>query len=446
MFVLDGGDMQALADNLLTDPQFTAVCAEERISSEVAAAQIAAGTLIFLRSALSRSQDGYRPILVGAGTRRKITALIGLGPRDRDRAAIVQTMAVINAARPDAVIDLTTNPEGIALRRELKEVVGVPLGACLTYDLFTDPRHRYTESEFLERFESGLSQGVDFVLIHMGMSWPIIEAMKKSTRIMPTTSRGGGLVSRYMQTHRCENPLVEYLDGIVDIARRYEVVLDLGDIFRPGCAADAGDELKWMEITMLAEQRRRIMAGGVQVLCESGGHIPLHRISELIPAYKEALGGAPLWLAGPMVVDTAVTLDSIVNTIGVAIAGQHGGDMFASITQNEHYAMPTAPETAEAVRNVRVAIAALDMARGFEPEVVRNRELSKARRLNSWADQAQLSLYPDLSNQVFMQHDLLKDGKPCTICGIYCPHVVVKKERETPADVALGLGNASAAG
>ena len=129
------------------------------------------------------------------------------------------------------------------------------------------------------------------------------------------------------------------------------------------------------------------------------------------------------------------------NTIGVATAGACGGDMFASITQNEHYAMPTAPETAEAVRNVRVAIAALDLARDFEPEAVRNRELSEARRMNAWADQADLSLYPDLSNQVFMQHDLLKDGKPCTICGIYCPHVVVKKTVETPADVTLGLGS-----
>lgn len=429
-----------MIDNLATDAKFVATCQEEKLDPRTVAEEVINGTVIFLRSNASRAQENYRPLLVGANTRRKITALIGLGPRDRDRETIVQTMSVILAARPDAVMDLTTNPEGIALRRELKEVVGVPLGACLTYDLFTNPRKKMSKSEFLEKFEAGLEPGVDFTLVHMGMSWDIIEAMKKSSRIMPTTSRGGGLVSRYMQTHHCENPLVEWLDEIVEICRRYEVVLDLGDIFRPGCAADAGDDLKWMEIRLLAEQRKRILAGGVQVLCESGGHIPLNLISQLIPAYKEALGGAPLWLAGPMVVDTAVTLDSIVNTIGVAVAGQHGGDMFASITQNEHYAMPTAPETAEAVRNVRVAISAISLANGFEPEVVRNRELSKARRLNAWADQAELSLYPDLSNQVFMQHDLLKDGKPCTICGIYCPHVVVKKDEEVQADVLLGLG------
>lgn len=419
------------------DAQFLAACAVESVEPAPVAAAIEDGTVVLLRSRASRSVEQFTPTLVGTGTRAKITALIGLGPRDRDRAAILESMSVIIAARPDAVIDLTTNPEGIQLRQELKSVMGVPLGACLTYDLFGESRYKISRSEFLERFEAGLSPGVDFALVHIGMTWPLIEAMKNSDRIMPTTSRGGGLISRYMLRHNCENPLLEYLDDIADICRQYEVVLDLGDIFRPGCIADAGDALKERELEVIAEARLRLIDRGVQVLCETGGHMPIDKIPDLISRYKRIVGGAPLWLAGPMVVDTAVTLDSIVNTIGVAIAGQHGGDMFASITQNEHYAMPTAVETAEAVRNVRVAITALDVARQHEPAITRNRELSKARRLNAWSDQAQLSIYPDLSRQVFLQHDLLKDGKPCTICGIYCPHVVVKKEHETPADLTV---------
>jgi phosphomethylpyrimidine synthase len=435
--------MAVTIEDWRNDHQFLAACANESLDPALVVAGVEQGSIVFLRSHTSRSVADFTPLLVGAGTRAKITALLGLGPRDTDRAAIINTMSVIIAARPDAVIDLTTNPEGVALRSELKSVMGVPLGACLTYDLFGDSRRRMTRAEFAERFEAGLDPGADFVLVHMGMNWPAIETMKASTRIMPTTSRGGGLVSRYMQRHKCENPLIEYLDDIAEICRRHEVVVDLGDIFRPGCLADAGDDLKWLELEILAEQRQRLMSAGVQVLCETGGHIPMNRIPELIPAYKKALGGAPLWLAGPMVVDTAVTLDSIVNTIGVSVAGQHGGDMFASITQNEHYAMPTAVETAEAVRNVRVAIAALDAARGFGPEITRNREMGKARRLNAWTDQAELSLYPDLSQQVFLQHDLLKSGKPCTICGIYCPHIVVKKDVEERADVTVGLGLAT---
>ncbi|MGO4616569.1 phosphomethylpyrimidine synthase ThiC [Nocardia sp. 2YAB30] len=425
--------------NLATDSQFIAACGEEGIDPADAARMVEQGTLVFLRSEASRHMADYHPLFVGAGTRRKIAGLIGLGPRDNNRQAIVDSMAVILAAGPDAVMDLTTNPQGVALRADLKEVMGVPLGACLTYDLFANPRKQLGRSEFLERFELGLATGVDFVLIHPGINPMLAEMSEKSTRIMPTTSRGGGLLARYMRMHQCDNPLIEHFDGIIEICRRREVVLDLGDIFRPGATADAGDELKWREIQLLAELRKQALAGGIQVLCESGGHIPLHRIPELIPSYKDALGGAPLWLAGPMVVDNAVTLDSIVNTIGVATAGQHGGDMFASITQVEHYAMPSAADTAEAIRNVRVAITALDLARGWPAEVAQQRAISVARRANDWDIQAGHALYPGLAGNAFIEHGLEK-GAPCTICGTLCPHITAKKEREeepTPASPVL---------
>ncbi|GGK69145.1 phosphomethylpyrimidine synthase ThiC [Nocardia camponoti] len=415
--------------DLASDPQFIATCDREGIGVDVAADAVIDGTMVFLRSNDSRTQDGYHPILVGAGTRRKVTALIGLGPRDTDRAAIVDSMAVINAAGPDAVIDLTTNPEGIALRRELKEVVGVPLGCCLTYDLFAQPRKKLGRDEFLERFELGLDSGVDFVLIHAGINPELARMSEQSNRIMPTTSRGGGLVARYMRMHNTESPLHEFFDGILEICRRRGVVLDLGDIFRPGATADAGDELKWREIELLAQLRHRALDAGVQVLCETGGHIPLHRIPELIPAYKEALGGAPLWLAGPMVVDNAVTLDSIVNTLGVAAAGTCGGDMFASITQVEHYLMPTGIDTAEAVRNVKVAITALELGRGNTTEIARQRAISVARRANNWDVQATHALYPGLATNAFINAGL-KTGAPCTICGSLCPHLTAKKDHE----------------
>lgn len=109
---------------LNVDAQFVTTCATEGLDPAEAAAAVTAGELVFLRSQASRTQDGFTPLLVGTGTRRKISALIGLGPRDTDREKIVTTMSVILAARPDAVMDLTTNPEGIALRRDLKEVVG----------------------------------------------------------------------------------------------------------------------------------------------------------------------------------------------------------------------------------------------------------------------------------------------------------------------------------
>jgi len=430
--------MSTASPTVMITPTFLETCAQEALDPQCAAVGVANGSLVYLCSKKSETQEGFSPRLVGEPTRRKAAALLGLGPRDKNREAIVQSISVILAARPDVVMDLTTNPEGIALRSELKQVVGVPLGACLTYDLFSRPREKFTESVFLERLEASLASGIDFALLHWGMSWPLIDAMKNAKRVMPTTSRGGGLICRYMRLHHCENPFVEYLDGIACLFHDYGVVVDLGDIFRPGCTADAGDEMKWMEIEFLATQREALRTHGVQVLCEGGGHIPLNKITELLPKYKARLGNAPMWLSGPVVADTGVTLDSIVNTIGVAFAGLCGGDMFCSITQNEHYAMPTAVETAEALRNIHVAIEAVELARGRTEVVDRNNALSRARARNAWSSQVEYALYPDLANQAFIANNLLKDGVPCTICGSLCPHIIV---RVTP-DTSQGLQSA----
>lgn len=143
-------------------------------------------------------------------------------------------------------------------------------------------------------------------------------------------------------------------------------------------------------------------------------------------------------MAGPMVIDNAVTLDQVVNTLGIVTAGRCGGDMFASVTHNEHYAMPTAPDTAESIRHARVAITAMELERGQEPEAERQNAMGRARRRNSWAEQAKLALYPDLANQAFIQEGL-KDGAPCTICGKYCPLILVHKDNEKPVTASTPL-------
>lgn len=419
------------------DVQLADACERDGLGYEEAAAAIDAGELILLRSRASRGRETFRAQLVGSIARKKVVGLIGLGPNERDPDTILTSITPILVAEPHALIELSTNEHGITVRAELKKLIDIPLGACITYDLLTRWRERLTADDVERTFRTSLEAGVDFILVHAGVDWSLIAAMDASQRTMPTTSRGGGLVARYMKTHDVENPIVEHFDLICSLCREYEVVLDLGDVFRPGCLEDAGDDLKLQEIDLLAELRLRARAHGVQVLCESGGHMPLNRIGPLIDEYKRRLGGAPMWLAGPIPLDTGVTLDATVNTLGVVTAAQAGGDLFASITDVEHYAMPTSRETSDAIRRLRVAISAVEYARGDPRVVAQNREMGRARRLNSWTDQAELALYPDLAHQVFTQHSLLKEGKPCTICGQFCPHVIVERENDLRPDLSV---------
>lgn len=412
------------------DDGFVATCEREGIAPDEARDEMRAGRLVFFRSRQSEGRETYQPMMIGSRVANKVTALTGLGPNDQDYESTIETLTVITAARPDALIDLTTNDVATTLRPLLREHLDIPVGACLTYDVFTDFKVELTEAALVDRIRATLDTGVDFVLMHLGVNRRLAAHMDESHRIMPTTSRGGGLVARYMKVHDADNPFLTHFDAVLELLREYRVVLDMGDIFRPGCLADAGDGLKVKELELIAEYRIRALEAGVQVFCESGGHMPLDRIPELISSYKEIVGGAPMWLAGPMPIDIGVAFDSVVNALGVATAARHGGDMFASITDNEHYAMPTAPDTANAVRNVRVALAAASVADGNGSAWDQNRRLSEARRKNEWHVQAEHALYPDIANQVFLQHDLLRDGKPCTICGKYCPHIVVGKAQQ----------------
>lgn len=151
--------------------------------------------------------------------------------------------------------------------------------------------------------------------------------------------------------------------------------------------------------------------------------MPLNEIEKLIPRYKAIVGGAPLWLAGPLPTDRAITLDAIANALGVATAARNGGEMFASLTNVEHYAMPAAFESRESVRHIRVALDAVELAQGGAATIAANRQVSEARRRNDWDQQATHALFPALARNAFIDADLGAPGKPCTVCGVLCPHV-----------------------
>ena len=137
------------------------------------------------------------------------------------------------------------------------------------------------------------------------------------------------------------------------------------------------------------------------------------------------MGGAPLWLSGPMPIDTAVGMDSLVNAMGVAIAAQVGGDLFCSVTDKEHYAMPTPEDTAKAINVLHVAFEVASVARGSIVAFEKNNRMAEARTLNDWNTQVVESVIPELARNEFEKYNLTKTGKSCTICGPYCPHLLV---------------------
>jgi phosphomethylpyrimidine synthase len=91
------------------------------------------------------------------------------------------------------------------------------------------------EDELFEVIERQAQQGVDFITIHCGLTERALKLLRLQDRCLGIVSRGGSFIAAWMLAHGRENPLYERYDELLDIARRYDVTLSLGDGLRPGC-------------------------------------------------------------------------------------------------------------------------------------------------------------------------------------------------------------------
>ena len=197
--------------------------------------------------------------------------------------------------------------------------------------------------------------GVDFITVHCGVTRATVERMKNEGRIMDVVSRGGAFTIEWMTYNNRENPLFEHFDRLLEITREYDMILSLGDGFRPGCLADATDRAQIHELILLGELTQRAQEAGVQVMIEGPGHVPLHQIEANILLQKRLCHGAPFYVLGPLVTDIAPGYDHITCAIGGAIAAAAGADFLCYVTPSEHLRLPTVEDVREGVIASRIA-------------------------------------------------------------------------------------------
>jgi phosphomethylpyrimidine synthase len=119
-------------------------------------------------------------------------------------------------------------------------------------------------------------------------------------------------------------PYYTHFDKLLDICRRYDVTISLGDGLRPGSIADANDAAQLAELRVLGQLTQRAWEKSVQVMVEGPGHIPLHLLEENVRLQQEWCHEAPFYTLGPLVTDIAPGYDHIASAIGAAIVAWHG--------------------------------------------------------------------------------------------------------------------------
>ena len=319
-------------------------------------------------------------------------------------------------------MDLSTGGDITSIRQAMLEQSTAPLGTVPVYEIVA----RYGNNDFSREKILGVireqaQQGVDYMTIHAGLLQKYVPlALQRKLGIV---SRGGALLSAWMQENKKENPFYEAFDEILEICREYDVTLSLGDGLRPGCLADASDEAQFAELDTLGELVSRCRAAKVQSMVEGPGHVPLDQIKENMEREQKICGDAPFYILGPVVIDCAPGYDHFVAGMGGMLGAYYGAAMLCYVTPKEHLGLPNADDVRRGVVAFKIAAHAADVALHKPGSQDRDDAISDARATFDWEKQFDLALDPEWARELRCQA-LKESSTPhqhgseyCTMCG-----------------------------
>ncbi len=410
-----------MARDGFVSPEMKFVAEREGLDAEFVRDGVAQGFIVIPANINHR---GLEPCGIGKGLRTKVNANIGTSSDYGDVNTELEKLHTSVEYKADTVMDLSTS-EGIAhIRRSIIASSPLPIGTVPIYQVGIEDIGKrgaivnMTTEDIFAVIEEQAQDGVDFMTLHCGVTQATIARLKSQGRITDVVSRGGAFLIGWMLHNERENPLYEEYDHLLEIARRYDVTLSLGDGLRPGSVADATDRAQVEELLTLGELTDRAREGGVQVMIEGPGHLPLDQVVPNVQLEKSICKGAPFYVLGPLVTDVAAGYDHITGAIGGAIAAAAGADFLCYVTPSEHLAIPGVEEVKQGVIASRIAAHAGDLVKGVKNAREWDNEMSLARKRLDWEKQRELSLDPKQFSQVRAGYPTT--SKACSMCGKYC--------------------------
>jgi len=410
------------------------VAEREGLPPELIRDEVARGRLV-IPANVNHLAKRLDPMGIGKVSRVKINANIGNSAVTSDIDGELEKLHHAVHYGADTVMDLSTGGNIDAIRVAIIDASPVPIGTVPIYQAVTGVGkvEDLTADDLLDMVDHQAQQGVDYMTIHAGVLREHVPlALGRVTGIV---SRGGSLHAYWMSAHHAQNPFYTHFDRVLEIARRYDVTLSLGDGLRPGSVADANDRAQFAELQVLGELTEKAWAKDVQVMIEGPGHIPLHLIEINVRKEKEICHEAPFYTLGPLVTDVAPGYDHITSAIGAAMIGWHGADMLCYVTRKEHLGLPNAEEVREGVIAYKIAAHAADVARGRAGARDRDDALSRARYAFDWNEQFRLSLDPARARELHdeaLPAEYFKSAEFCAMCGPkFCSmHITREIERQ----------------
>lgn len=411
-----------------TSPEMRYISDREGIAIDLLKKRVREGTIVIVKN----KKRKIKPCAIGEGLRTKINANLGSSRDKIDIKSEVRKTRIAIKYGADTVMDLSTGGDIKKLRRAILNNSSVPVGTVPIYQAAIKAQDRFghlsrmSKKDIIEVFEEQASEGVDFFTVHCGVTQDTVSRLKKQKRLISIVSRGGAFLVEWMALNKKENPLYEFFDDILKIAKKYDITLSLGDGMRPGSLVDATDRPQIQELIILGELAGQAKKKNVQVIIEGPGHIPMDQIEANVIIQKKMCNNAPFYVLGPLVTDIAPGYDHIVGAIGGAMAAFYGADFLCYVTPSEHLRIPDENDIKEGVIASRIAAHAADIAKRVPGALDWDREMSRCRSVRDWKGQIKKSLDPVKSGH-YRKSTMPKDKNVCTMCSNYCSMKIAER-------------------
>jgi 5-hydroxybenzimidazole synthase len=408
-------------------PEMEWIATQENVDIQFVQEGVAAGKIVIPRNIVRKP---FNYVGIGQGLRIKVNALIGTSSDREDMIDEVIKLKNVESPGCDAVMDLSTGGNIDGMRRLSLDNTNIPVGTVPIYQAAIEAIKKrgsivaMTEEDMFETIEKQASDGVDFMAIHSAFNLETLNRLNKNGRITDVVSRGGSFLTGWMIHNEKENPLYEQFDRVLEILKKYDVTLSLGDAIRPGCTADSLDGAQLQGLIVAGELVARAHAVGVQVMVEGPGHVPMNHVEATMLLQKRLCNHAPYFILGTLATDIAPGYDHITSAIGGAIAGAAGADFLCYVTPAEHLGLPTEQDVKEGAIAARIAAHVADLARGNKKAWERDLQMANARVVLDFDRQMNLSIDPE---KLRATKGNGSGDHHCTVCESECAAQIAAK-------------------
>ncbi len=412
---------------LISPEDIKKVASREHVSVAGLTASVKKGEAIIITS-----RRGAEPVGIGKNLRAKFACIVGTSSSEPDAIAVIRKAKIAVRSGASVVHNGSSGGDVREIQKRLMDAVNIPMAVCHPISLMADAcyqKRRFIdvqEGEFIEQFRRDIEQGIEVVLLPLGITRALVNKLKKSDRIMPCCSKSGSIMTAWIAHNRQENPYCVHFDEILSMAREYGTTLSVVASFRSGCIHDALDKLQYAELKFIKEYVDRAKEAGVSIKAGSGGHLPADKITPFF-RYQKNLLKVPLISFGPQVTDISLGYDHMSAAMGQITALLSGADIIFSMTPAEHLSMPDEEQTRQGCIAAKIVCHSADIAKGKDVDL--DNALSKAREAVDWKEQIKFALDPPVIAR--LQAAASTGMKKCSVCGDFCAYKLMKFVRSS---------------